>query len=228
MIDQQEIDSLIGVAYQDLLQNRISSSVKGLRKVLELDPDNLEVHYLLGIALVKAGLYEDAVDHLKTVIDSEYNYLHTEHAYMLLGYVYSRLELFDDGIRMFEHAQQIDFNNDRACAALGHLYYKTGRINEAKQILQYALKINPDNHNARNSLAYVMSESENDLNQALDTALLAVQADPGNYVYQDTLGWIYHKKGKESLAKATLQRALELAPENEEIKEHLRCVLDME
>lgn len=227
VINQQEIDKLIAIAQRDLDQNRIPGSVKGLQQVLELDPENLEVHYLLGIALLKSGRFEDALLHLQTVIDSEYNYLHTEHAYMLSGYAYSRLEMFDDAIRAFEHAQQIDFNNDRACAALGHLYFRTGRINEAVQILQYALKINPDNHNARNSLAYVLAESGSNLNQALDIALKAVQVDPGNYIYQDTLGWIYYKKGKESLAKATLQRALELSPENEEIKAHLRAVLEI-
>jgi len=227
VIRQKDIDGYLAVARKDLDENRVKSSIKELVKIEKLDPENLEAQYLLGIALAKTGEYGEAVPHLERVVHSEYGYLHVQQACMLLGVIAVRREVWEDAEQYFLRVLRFNFNNDAACSALGHVYFVRGEIEKSLQMLQQALKLNPDNHNARNSLAYVYCEGGGDLDRALMEAMKASKAEPRNYAFLDTMGWIYYKKGKETLARETLKRALELAPENEEIKEHLRVVLGM-
>lgn len=227
MVKQKEIDRYIEIARKDLNESRFESSLKGLRKVLELDPENLEVHYLIGIAYLKNDNYRQAISHLENVIHSEFSYLHVQHANMLLGYAHNHLEDYEAAIASFDNVLAINFNNDGALAAQAHVLFKMGQNDKALDNLEKALSINPDNLNARNSLAYILGETDQDLERAMQEAIHVTRQEPGNYVYQDTLGWIYHKKGKEELARETLQRALEMSPDNEEIKDHLRTVLGM-
>ncbi|MCK4907406.1 MAG: tetratricopeptide repeat protein [Spirochaetes bacterium] len=227
MVQQKEIDSFIKIAQKDLDENRLSVSIKGLKKVLELDPDNPEAHYLIGIAYIKSEDFHLAEKYLEIIVSSEMSYLHIQQAYMLLGYVYTVLEMFHDAENAFTRVLDFNFNNDIALAALGHVYYKTGKFEEAVVFLKKAIKINSENYNARNSLAYVMCEMGEDLDDALEHAKIALKENPANYSYLDTEGWIYYKKGKEDLARDTLKKALEIDPDNEEIKEHLRDVLNI-
>lgn len=228
MIQQKEIDNFIQIAQKDLMENRVQSSIRGLYKVLELDPDNLEVHYLLGLALIKEERFQEAETHLLRVTGSEFSYLYSNHAHLLLGYLYARQKQYPRAEKAFRTSLQSNFNNHLACAALGHVCFKQGRMADARAYLEQALEINPEGANARNSYAYILCEDGEDPEMALREANAALKQDPHNPAFLDTLGWIYYKKGKEELARETLKRALELAPDSEEIKEHLRRVLAIE
>jgi Flp pilus assembly protein TadD len=226
VIREKDIESLLASARRDI-EFDTERSLKELHEVEKRDPNNLEAHYLLGIGLVRLGDYEGAIPRLERILHSEYGYLHVQQVCMLLGLIYVRWEDYPRAEEFFLKALRFNFNNDGAYSALGHVYFMQGAHEKAIKALLQGLQLNPGNHNARNSLAYVYCEGGGDLDNALVEAQAASKAEPNNYAFLDTLGWIYHKKGKEALARETLKKALEFAPENEEIKEHLRVVLDI-
>jgi Flp pilus assembly protein TadD len=53
----------------------------------------------------------------------------------------------------------------------------------------------------------------------------AVDKKPQNPAYLDSLGWAYFKSGELLEARTWLRRALELAPQEKEIRDHLRIVI---
>jgi tetratricopeptide (TPR) repeat protein len=71
-----------------------------------------------------------------------------------------------------------------------------------------------------------------DLGQQLDKAAKlierAVELEPENPAFLDSLGWLYHRQGKHQEALVELQRAAallkELQPEDAEILEHIAQV----
>lgn len=227
MIREKDVESLLRNARQSLYANAIELSLDDLGQAERLDPDNLETHYLMGLALSRLDDYEAAIPHLERILQSEYGFLHVQQACMLLGLIAARWEDYPRAEEFFSRVLRINPQNDMAYSALGHVYFMRGAFEKAEKILRQGLVINPGNHNARNSLAYTYCEGGGDIDRALLEAQQASKAEPDNHAFLDTLGWIYHKKGKEALARETLKKALEAAPENEEIKEHLRVVLDI-
>lgn len=82
-----------------------------------------------------------------------------------------------------------------------------------------------------NNYAYLLVEDSTAVTAAgLEEALLystrAVDMEPENTSFLDTIGWIYYRMGKIDLALARLRQALRLSPEEPVILEHLAKVLD--
>jgi len=227
VIREKGVESFLANARRHLGENQVERSLSELYEAEKLDPNNLEAHYLLGLGLVRLADYEGAIPHLERIMHSEYGYLHVQQVCMLLGVIAVRWEEYARAEEYFRRALRFNFNNAGAYSALGHVYFMQGAFEKAEEVLLQGLTLNPNNHNARNSLAWLYCESGGDLERALIEAKRVAEAEPNNYAFLDTLGWIYHKKGKENLARDTLKKALEAAPENEEIKEHLRAVLDI-
>ena len=71
-----------------------------------------------------------------------------------------------------------------------------------------------NNAYALNNLAYLISESNGDLNTALTYAERAKQRLPGHPEVNDTLGWIYLKKNLTDNAVETYRTLVVQAPQN--------------
>ena len=72
-----------------------------------------------------------------------------------------------------------------------------------------------------NNYAYNLSERDEKLDEALSMAKIAVERDPGNASYLDTIGWIYFKLGKFKSAKTNIEKSLEINPNSAVVLEHL-------
>ena len=59
------------------------------------------------------------------------------------------------------------------------------------------------------------------LDEAIELITRAVELNPDNGYYADSLGWIYFKIGEMSKAVIWLERAIRLAPDDPVIHEHL-------
>ena len=80
----------------------------------------------------------------------------------------------------------------------------------------------PNNVAALNNLAWLLRED--DSTRAMELASRARDLAPDNAAVLDTYGWILHLSGKHAEAKALIERALALAPDNAEIRAHLETV----
>jgi tetratricopeptide (TPR) repeat protein len=92
---------------------------------------------------------------------------------------------------------------------------------EAKQALQKALAIAPDQPLLLNFLGYAKLERGEDLDSAEAMIRKASELAPDDASITDSLGWAEFKRGKVDQAIATLQQAAEKDPDQAEIQEHL-------
>lgn len=93
---------------------------------------------------------------------------------------------------------------------LGILEESRGNNAEAESSYRKALEMTPESPIAANNLAWLIVESQGNLDEALQLATAAVsknQSVPGFY---DTLGWVYFKKGLASPAVEQLKKAVAL------------------
>ena len=94
------------------------------------------------------------------------------------------------------------------------MLYAQGSTTEAIETLKKALEIDPSNANALNSLGFIYGEESLDFPRGIQMCRQAVELNPRNPAYLDSLGWVLYRAGDLAEAKASLRRALDLAPGN--------------
>lgn len=94
-----------------------------------------------------------------------------------------------------------------------------GQEAEARDHYEAVIQRRYDTPLALNNLAWLLRET--DTNRALDLARRASELVPQNAAILDTHGWILHLAGRHQEAVAELEKAHELAPENDDIRRHL-------
>jgi Tfp pilus assembly protein PilF len=102
-----------------------------------------------------------------------------------------------------------------------------GKLDEAEKFFRQALKLSPNHPRVSKSFAFFLADHNLKLDEALALSRLAVQAEPNNADYLDTLGWVQFQRGELADSEATLKKALALAgqePPAPEIREHLKKV----
>lgn len=83
------------------------------------------------------------------------------------------------------------------------------------------LQLDPEDHEVMNILGYSWAEKGLRLKEALQLIRRAVQLDPKNGDYLDSLAWVYYQMGDYSRALNWIQKAVALSPDDPIIHDHL-------
>ncbi len=97
----------------------------------------------------------------------------------------------------------------------------SGDFPAAESTLRGILKQTPQNPIALNNLGYFLVERNEKLDEALKLIQQALEIDPDNSSYLDSLGWVYFKLGDNELAEQNLKKALKLDPSSATLHDHL-------
>lgn len=101
------------------------------------------------------------------------------------------------------------------------ILHRMGRVEEAERSMEAVLEREPGNHGALNFLGYSWTDRGVHLEKARDYILRALEADPSNPEYIDSLGWVWFRLGRYEEAVTQLEKAAELSPDEPVILEHL-------
>ncbi|MBI9103355.1 MAG: tetratricopeptide repeat protein [Spirochaetales bacterium] len=200
-----------------------------LAEFLSMDEDpaeNAELAYYLGLCYTKLEKFDEALLYLEQVVTNHTNLLLIYQSRMILGYIYSVTERYR--LAEFEMKQLVDggYESPQVYAAIGYIHFMLNRTEESLKALQKALKLDPDNANALNSLGYIMAEKDLDLDTAIAYCLAAVRISPNNWAYLDSLGWAYFKAGRFPEAREYLRKSMEASRGNKTVAVHMKEVLD--
>lgn len=83
------------------------------------------------------------------------------------------------------------------------------------------LALRPDDHETMNHLGYTWAERGQRLDEALKLIKRAVELDPENGAYLDSLGWVYYQMGDAKRALPWMLKAAAKLPDDPVILEHL-------
>ena len=108
---------------------------------------------------------------------------------------------------------------------LGSAYERSGDRSAAERAFLQILDKSPEHPGTLNYLGYMWAESNTNLERAADMLNRAVNHDPRNGAYIDSLGWVYFRQGKLDLAEKYLTDATRLLPRDATVHEHLGDVL---
>lgn len=91
----------------------------------------------------------------------------------------------------------------------------------AERWLEEVLDEFPEDPAALNDLGYLWADGNRHLNRALIMVQRAVEREPDNAAYRDSLGWAYYRLGRSDEALQQLRRAAETEPPDGVILDHL-------
>ena len=98
---------------------------------------------------------------------------------------------------------------------------KIGKWKEAKVLFLELLKKNPHDTFTLNYLSYKLALKNQELELALDLIKKALDLDPDNGFFLDTLGWVQYKRNNFKSAVYFLEKSVSILPRSAEVIDHL-------
>ncbi|MFH1618691.1 MAG: tetratricopeptide repeat protein [bacterium] len=98
---------------------------------------------------------------------------------------------------------------------------RSGSFEEAEKSFRELVKTRPEDSMVLNYLGYSLADRGLKLDEAESFIKKAVELDPKNGAYLDSLGWVHFRQGRHVEALGELKRAVSMVGEDETVWEHL-------
>lgn len=190
--------------------------------VLSLDPEFPGAQTYKAYLLVERGDYSGALRVLRSHVRRRRD---DKTAHELLGLIYAGIG--DDGKaeRAYLRALDIDSTDGNIWHSLGLLYDRAEKYESAISSFRNAIKYNPQDASAYNYIGYMYADQGRNLEKAVLLIEKALELEPDNGYFRDSLGWAYYRLGKLDDAAAELEKAVRMVQELV-IHEHLGDVYE--
>ncbi len=205
-----------------MVRHQYSQARQRFDNALALRKDLSLIWVLAGINLAQMDSLRAAEKHFTTAVglfpeDPEINYY--------LGFISNQMGKRDQALRYLEKAHELDGNNLQTMLALAALYDQVQDPERAAGLYQALIKENPESPIVLNNYAYHLAERKVQLDEARTMAEKALELEPGNGAYWDTLGWILFQQGDLAGAREKVEKAVALEHKSAEVWEHLGDIL---
>jgi tetratricopeptide (TPR) repeat protein len=144
--------------------------------------------------------------------------------YITLGQMYTRLRRFSDAEQALDKAEQLSTkaeDKEYIWFLRGSTFEREKRYAEAEEQFKKVLASDPEHASALNYLGYMLADQNMKLEEALGYIKRAVDLDPANGAYLDSLGWAYFRMGKYELAEDNLVKASQKINTDPTVHDHL-------
>jgi tetratricopeptide (TPR) repeat protein len=98
---------------------------------------------------------------------------------------------------------------------------RLGDLAGAEAAARDALALEPDDPQTLNFLGYLLADHNRKVEEAVDLVRRALEVDPDNGAYLDSLGWAYYRLGRLAEARTLLERAVVRTGGDSVVHEHL-------
>jgi tetratricopeptide (TPR) repeat protein len=206
-----------------MASNRLQMAVANLEKGLALNDRDVEGWLLLGNACTLLNQHSRALQSYERA-----QRLAPEHPVInfYLGYSLSQQRQHEEAIAYFKRALAGQPENADWMGALAATLGELRRFVESDSVYEEALKIKANDPTLLNNFAYSLSERAVRLDEALEMAQRAIQAEPNNGAFLDTIGWIHYQRQEYQKALEYILKSVAVRDTSAEVMEHLGDVYD--
>jgi len=222
-LDPTSPDTLVllgGIAEK---QDQMDRAIAFYRQVPSDSPMARISELQLGLALAQGGKSDDALKHLKALINSDPKDIRS---YLAYGNVLSQAKNYQAMAENYDKAVEIigpvptkvDWNifYQRAIA-----YERLKKWDIAEPNFKKALELNPDQPQVLNYLGYSWVDMNRNLDEGLAMIQKAVDARPDDGYIVDSLGWAYFRLNRFDDSVRQLERAVQLEAGDVTVNDHL-------
>lgn len=130
-----------------------------------------------------------------------------------------------DAIKVYEliiESTEDEERKNRYREMIGNLEADAGNVDKGVEILTNLLKKKPDQAGLNNDLGYILASHDRKLDEAERMIRKAVEAEPENSSFLDSMAWVLFKQKKYKEAKEFMMKAVaQERGKNTELMEHL-------
>ncbi len=193
----------------DLAEGKKNAAIKRLRDSVSVQKDtDASTYLLLGRLLASENAFEEAQTYAAKAFARDPN---ESGVTKFLLELYFYLKKSKEVIPLFEAAEKAGKLSLANQHLLTQIWIGNDEPQKAETLLEKILEQNPNYAPAKNDLAYLLADRNEDLERALKLAESARRELANNPDSADTLGLVYLRKGLHSAALQQFRTALDLA-----------------
>jgi len=206
----------------NLAAKKYNAAADVAKAALAQNPGDLRLTRLQAQALRHTGKADQGIALLENALKAHGD---DPLAYISLAQFYADVDRGPQAVKVLQDAQAKFPQDDSIAFELGTIYDKQKKFAEAEAAFRSVLSRDPENATALNYLGYMLAERGERLDESVNYLQKALQIEPDNGSYLDSLGWAYFKSDKLDLAEANLRRAADQLRTNSVIQDHYGDVL---
>ena len=174
--------------------------------------------------LADQGKPDLAIAELKKLLDGK----NDRETYLAMADVYQKAKNYSEMANVLDQAEKLSqTKEDKANIFFmrGAMYEREKKYDLAEKTFRQALDDESPNDpmyaSTLNYLGYMLADQNTRLQEAQDLIQKALNLEPNNYAFLDSLGWVYYKLNRLDDAEQQLTRSLQLSSKDPTIHDHL-------
>ena len=216
--DPSQVRARVMLAEIQEQQHQWKDAAASWKQAQELMPTNADIGARRSMALLNSGDMDGAESAARAARAANPNDVRVLY---VLGVALEARNAFDEALPVLEQASRLAPDNASVQYQYGGALDRTGRTADAEKTFRRIIEKNPRNAAALNYLGYMLAERGESLDEAIGLIQRALDIEPENPSFLDSLGWAYLRQGKTDLADRPLTAAADREPGNSVIQDHL-------
>jgi tetratricopeptide (TPR) repeat protein len=191
------------------------------RKAVAANPNDNDLKLLLAWQLADTGKLDEGLALANGLLTGKPS---DREVYLQISQIQLRLKHWKEAEDALAKAEPFAVKDEEKA----NLYFLKGSLAEnekhfdvAEQYFHKVLEIAPNDANTLNNLGYMLVDKTARYADALKYIRKAVEIDPMNGAYLDSLGWVYFKLGQYEPAEDNLRKAVERTSTDPTVHDHL-------
>ncbi len=183
-------------------------------------PEDKEVRAIRAGLLAEMGKTDQAVAETRKLMDGKNDFL----VLLDLADVYQKGKNFSEGAKTLDAAENLAKGNDEKVQVMfmrGAMLERQKNFPAAEAEFRKVLAIDANHASTLNYLGYMLADRGVRLEEAKGFIQKALEEEPNNPAYLDSLGWVYFRLNKLSDAEEKLRQALEYMSRDATVHDHL-------
>lgn len=220
-MDQELLTRLEGILSDSARSHNYQQAANDYILLLEKNPEAPIIYFYLGLIMVRMKNIQNGIRYLEQAKAANLDPGQRFRCLIFLGKAYADIKAYSKAERAFREALQTGIPEPGAYSALGAVFYERSMVQQSIDALRKALEIDPNYAGALNNLGYILVETKKDIEEGIRLCAKAVEIEPQNPAYRDSLGKALMAASHFHEAEKEFQKAMEIAPDDKIVAQHI-------
>lgn len=197
-----------------------ASAEKEMKEALQKFPNDRIVKLLAANVNTDLMRFKEAETLIKSLLDGK----NDRDTYISLAQVHEKAKNWSRMAEALDQAEKLSSNDEELEGVIfmrGAMYERQKKYDLAEVEFKRVLKLNPKSASALNYLGYMLADRNTRLQEALELIKKAVEEEPHNSAFLDSLGWAYFRLNRFDEAADLLQQSIKMGSRDATVHDHL-------